>query len=316
MMASSNFKIGARILVVGYNGSGKSSLINKLAGNNNLAIVGDDTKPTQHESLVMKFDHELDPAEIHHTIPVVLFDTQGFGDTTNSDREIADAIVANVKKIDAVLICHKLYQRVDHSITAELEELTRILGNELAKHAIIVFTHGDEYAIKCKPKNLPKNEIAEKMMDRAQEIKEEITKNLKSEGQPIKKEIADNIPYCITSAEEDELPTGMWIDKLWETCEKQCKPEAAIFITYVRKHVVKDTLIGGSVGGAGGAVAGATVGALIGTGAIPVVGTALGAAIGVAFGSLFSGVAIGAAIGAGVGYAKEKNEEARMKKNN
>uniref|UniRef100_A0A1X7UGN1 G domain-containing protein n=1 Tax=Amphimedon queenslandica TaxID=400682 RepID=A0A1X7UGN1_AMPQE len=221
-MASCDFKVGARILVVGYNGSGKSSLINKLANNDDLTKVGDSLLPTQHEAAAIGLDHHLqiqanenaeDGGPINQLI--MLFDTQGFGGTTSDDRQIAESIVGIVKTADVVLICHKLYQRVDGKVAEELKELVRILGSKLMKKAIFVFTCGDEYIIRCRPKpvaDLTNDDITRQMRAQAEGMKQNIVKILTSLG--ISQEIGDNIPYCITSADQDDLPTGNWINDL------------------------------------------------------------------------------------------------------
>ena len=244
-MASPKLKVGARILVVGYNASGKSSLINKLAGNDKLAKVGDTISPTQHEKLVMKLEHDL---QINgDTNSMEFIDSQGFGDPATSDRKIAENIAEKANKVDVVLICHKLYQRVDGKVAEELKELVRILGSKLMQHAIIVFTCGDEYLIHCKPKpvaDLPNDEIIRLMKIQADAIKQKMSKILTSNG--ISQEIADSIPYCITSAEQDDLPTtssGSWVDELWEMCKSICKPEAKEFVNWFIRNKDKVVMV-------------------------------------------------------------------------
>ena len=217
-----------------------------------------------------------------------------------------------MKTVDAVLICHKLYGSVDATTTKLLAELAKAMGNELMKHAIFVFTFGDEYITRCKPKpvlKLPKSEIKAQMEDHAKEVKEKLQEILIANR--IKEEIVDEIPSIITSGEEDSLPTSdNWVDDFWALCEKRCKPEATGFVNWIRRHTAPAG--GAAVGAAvGGLAVGAVGGALVGAGIIPIpgVGAAFGAVVGAVGGAVVGGAIIGgggAAVGK-VGAMKSSN---------
>ena len=296
---SPNFtKEGAKFLFIGHNQIGKSSLINKCIGKE-VTTVGDGLQPTKHDDPVVRIK-----CTIKGDVPVIIFDSCGFGDGTTDDRDIVEFAISELKTVDAVLICHKLYGSVDATTKKLLAELAKAMGNELMKHAIFVFTFGDEYITRCKPKpvsKLPKFEIKAQMENHAKEVKKLLQEILIDHR--IKKEIVDEIPSIITSGEEDSLPTSdNWVDDFWALCEKRCKPEATGFVNWVRRNA-NVTAGGAAVGAAiGGVAVGAVGGALVGTGAIPIpgVGTAVGAVVGGVAGGI-TGSLIGSAGGAAVG---------------
>ena len=305
---SPNFtKEGAKFLFIGHNQIGKSSLINKCIGEE-VTTVGDGLQPTKHDGPVVRIK-----CTIKGVVPVIIFDSRGFGDIANDDRDIVEAAISEMKTVDAVLICHKLYGSVDATTTKLLAELAKAMGNELMKHAIFVFTFGDEYKTRCKPKpvsKLPEAEIKAQMENHAKEVKKLLQEILIDHR--IKKEIVDDIPSIITSGEEDSLPTSdNWVDDFWALCEKRCKPEATGFVNWVRRNA-NVTASGAAVGAAiGGVAAGAVGGALVGTGIIPIpgVGTVAGAVVGAVGGAVVGGAIIGgggAAVGK-VGAMKSSN---------
>ena len=312
MASASINKNGATLLFIGQNGSGKSSFINKIVGKDDMTEVGDTLEPTHHNKLVMKYpitaEHEGNPL-------ITYYDTQGFGDLDNEDSKIADAIRKEMKTADIVLMCYRLYGRVDRYVTEELKEIAQFLGNELMKHAILVFTWGDEYKIHCQSTGQindeasAQEEIKRQMNDQISSKVAKIREVFKNNG--IKDEIANNIPYCVTSIKEDKLPCTTeenWMIEFWRKCRDRCTPESAPFMKPLdrskRHNYKKIAMFGGLVGGVGGAATGAaagiTIGALIGTGVIPIpgVGTAVGAAVGAAFGTLIGATATGTAAGA------------------
>ena len=304
---SPNFtKEGAKFLFIGHNQIGKSSLINKCIGEE-VTIVGNGLQPTKHDGPVVRIK-----CTIKGVVPVIIFDSRGFGDIANDDRDIVEAAISEMKTVDAVLICHKLYGSVDATATKLLAELAKAMGNELMKHAIFVFTFGDEYITRCKPKpvlKLPKSEIKAQMEDHAKEVKEKLQEILIANR--IKEEIVNEIPSIITSGEEDSLPTSdNWVDDFWALCEKRCKPEATGFVNWIRRHTAPAG--GAAVGAAvGGLAVGAVGGALVGAGIIPIpgVGAAFGAVVGAVGGAVVGGAIIGgggAAVGK-VGAMKSSN---------
>ena len=284
----SSYKNGAKLLFIGQNGSGKSSLINELIGYN-VASVGNNIEPNSLTDLVISYEITVEGVPDEY---VSYFDTRGFGDLTEKDRKITDKIHSTMKTADIVLICYRLYGRVDRYVTDELKEMAQILGDELMKHTILVFTWGDEYKIHCQTSS--QEEIKRQMNTLISRKQAKIREVLKKNG--IKDEIADNIPYCVTSIKEDKLPCTAeenWKIEFWRKCKNRCTPESVPFMKPLdrskRHNYKKIAVIEGAVGTAGGVCVGAVFGALIGTIIpIPVVGTAIGASIGAAIGAAIS----------------------------
>ena len=134
-------KINMKLLVVGHTRIGKSSFINKIAGQK-VTEVQDGVLPYKHELIV--------PIECKvHGVPVTIYDSRGFSDPSIKDGDIIDTAIRTTKTADVILICHKLYGALDVPATEMLNNLAKILGNELMKHAIFVFTRGDDYKTNC-----------------------------------------------------------------------------------------------------------------------------------------------------------------------
>ena len=202
-------KINAKFLVVGHTRIGKSSFINKIVGQ----------KVAQVKYGVFPFEHDLIvPIECEvHGVPVIIYDSRGFSDPALNDRDIIRTAISTMKTADVILICHKLYGTLDVPAKQMLCDLANNLGAELMKHAIFVFTCGDEYKIKCRD-----NDKKEHMEKQENHFKEELRKILNSCN--IKKDIVDGIPSIITSGECNSLPTSdNWVEDFWSLCEKRCK---------------------------------------------------------------------------------------------
>uniref|UniRef100_A0A1X7UFU1 AIG1-type G domain-containing protein n=1 Tax=Amphimedon queenslandica TaxID=400682 RepID=A0A1X7UFU1_AMPQE len=271
-----------RILVIGHNDTGKSSLINKLSGQNDLAKVGDDVTPTKHEKPLMEL--ECVCSTPNGDIPITFCDTQGFYDMTIGNRRIAEAVAVKMKKANVILICHRLYEKVDGTVQEILGELAKIFGNDLMKHTILVFTKGDHYPLYVKSEN--NDEVKSEMEDRASKVMEAWKKVLLSTGL-IKQEIVEDIPWCITSGREDALPTSDdWTRELWDLCEKRCTPEAKGFVSLIlrraTKQLAKAVILNASVVGS------FTIGGIIGTLIRPGIGSLAGAATGAGLGLGFA----------------------------
>uniref|UniRef100_A0A1X7SFN2 Uncharacterized protein n=1 Tax=Amphimedon queenslandica TaxID=400682 RepID=A0A1X7SFN2_AMPQE len=126
-------------------------------------------------------------------------------------------------------------------------------------HIVFVFTCGDEYLTNCSTfpaTKLSNEEIKKQMTFQAEEIKQKMIEILTSNG--IKEEIAVNIPHCITSSRSDDLPTGQWVDSLWEKCESKCRPEAKQFVNWIKRHPYKVAL-GATVAVAAGVITTAVI---------------------------------------------------------
>uniref|UniRef100_A0A1X7T086 AIG1-type G domain-containing protein n=1 Tax=Amphimedon queenslandica TaxID=400682 RepID=A0A1X7T086_AMPQE len=273
-----------RILVIGNNDSGKSSLINKLSGRDDLAKVGGRITPTDHEKPLMEL--ECICSTPNGDIPITFCDTQGFSDMTMENRKIAEVVADKMKAANIILICHRLYDKVNGTVREILAELARIFGNDLMKHTILVFTKGDHYPVYHDVTSRTNNEIKSEMVAHAEELTKAWKKALLSTG--IKEEIVNDIPWCITSGHQDALPTSDdWTNELWALCENRCTPEAINFVGSIRKYaeMLKQVAITGSVpviASAFGGTIGATIGTFIKPGEGTEAGKLLGAGIAVA----------------------------------
>ena len=129
-----------RILFIGNNDSGKSSLINKFSGQN-LAEVGDGIKPTRHNKPLMELTCTTSTGDvpIDSSRSIIFCDTRGFSDMTTGNRKIAESVAGEMKAANVILICHRLYNRFDGTVQEILGELARIFGDDLMKHTVLHF---------------------------------------------------------------------------------------------------------------------------------------------------------------------------------
>ena len=298
-----------KILVVGHNGSGKSSLINEMLAQE-VAPVGRPDDQTGHDPI------EEHKCEVGH-VPVIIYDTRGFGDPRVADKKTMEAIV-KIKTVDVVLICHRLYGRVDDATIKELKVLVDNMGNDLIDLSVLVFTFGDDYMTRCDPEFGDNGRLTDESKEEIKEAMEiqqvRMERRLKGAFQKvgIKKEVTDHIPSCIScgkrrrNGQQKELPTSEnWVDDLWELCEIRCRPEARSFVTSLRQSILNSIMYGGVGGGAMGAAAGGLItamelGATVGTAAFPGVGTVVGAVAGGIVGGAVAG-GINGALLAGTG---------------
>ena len=298
-----------KILVVGHNGSGKSSLINEMLAQE-VAPVGRPDDQTGHDPIE---EHKCEVGNVQ----VIIYDTRGFGDPRVADKKTMEAIV-KIKTVDVVLICHRLYGRVDDATIKEIKVLVDNMGNDLIDLSVLVFTFGDDYMTRCEPEygdngrliDESKEEIKEAMEIQQVTMERRLKDAFRKVG--IKKEVTDRIPSCIScgkrrrNGQQKELPTSKnWIGDLWELCEKRCRPEARSFVTSLKQSILNSIMYGGVGGGAMGAAAGGLaaaveVGATVGTAAFPGVGTLVGAVAGGIIGGAVAG-GINGALLAGTG---------------
>ena len=298
--------------MVGHNGSGKSSLINEMLGGKNVATVGRPGLQTHHYPIE---EYRCKVGDIDVTI----YDVRGLGNISITDQKTMKSIVL-IKSIDIVLICHKLYNRVDDATVKEIKVLVDKMDDDLIDLSILVFTFGDEYQIRCDPEfddkgkltDESKQEIKEQMEMQQYAIKGLFKDAMKKNG--INDKIADKVPSCIIcgkrkrNGEQKELPTSdNWVDDLWDLCVQRCKPEARPFAHSMKSTTINTLMIGGLGGGAVGAVLGGVTGvasgmkagATIGTVITPGIGTVAGAVVGGVVGGAMAGGIYGAAAGIG-----------------
>lgn len=234
-----------KILITGYNGCGKSSLINCLFGK--LADEDVTYDPFKHP-YVNKYEC------CHEGIEVTIYDTRGFGDNELPNNEkTMHQIIKEVPRVDLVLICLPLYEKiirgtkVYHNMSTLLKVICSHLAG-LAERFIFVFTQGDKYEMHTAQKS--KFSIADQMKTQ-QEKQEKILKRFLRINN-IDFKIAHEIPSCITccktsdtekslskhyvkvfhqqqssqssNAVEVQIPTSSnWVRDLWNLCKRRCQ---------------------------------------------------------------------------------------------
>jgi GTPase SAR1 family protein len=261
------------ILVVGRNGHGKSSLINRLYGDE-VALVQTGPHPVRHGYV------ETHQRRIEDT-DVFFYDTRGFADPDIMGyQNILSTIYSEGRSYDVVLICHKLYEPVDVNTLQGFNDLGKYLGDELMSKSILVCTFGDSYrtndAFRIGGENRDDNVIAE-MISNRERIHLAIIRSLN---------FTHDIPVCITSGVEYILPTPRpqnWKGNLCRLIEIRSRGDPKPFVNWYKRK--SSTFV--VVGAAGGAIIGAGIGSVV-----PGIGTAIGAGVGAVIG-LFGGGSAG-----------------------
>uniref|UniRef100_A0A1X7SVF8 AIG1-type G domain-containing protein n=1 Tax=Amphimedon queenslandica TaxID=400682 RepID=A0A1X7SVF8_AMPQE len=240
-----------KILVLGQNESGKSSLINEMLGIN-IATVGKPDHETQY-NLIEELSCKVGEVE------VTVYNTIGFGDPSITEKKTMESI-AKIKTVDIVLICHKLYDRIDDATVKKLKVLVDIIGNDLIDLSVLVFTFGDEYQMRCEPEYTndgrltqeSKEEIKDGLVTLQAKMECRLKEVLKMIG--IKHTVANKIPSCVTcgkrkkNGKQKELPiSDNWIKDLWDLCEQRCKPEARPFVRSAKSTILERLIPVGAI---------------------------------------------------------------------
>ena len=291
-------KAEVRILVVGLTGHGKSSLIN--------AMLKEDVAPVEHGASACKHDKYIMKHESQYNgVTLYVYDTRGLGDLKVSGEDIFKAIRDELKKVDLMLICHKLYERVKEETECMLHQIISQCGKDLLNRSVLCYTKADEYKVNNNSIDIQKDSLT-------RNIKPILTESALTE------EEFDDIPICITSTKESSLPTApRWLAFFWECCIQRSNQDAKGFLSWYARNKVKVLTVGAASGGAvmGGIFVGGAIGSIVGTGIVPIpgLGTVTGAAVGAGIGGVTGGI-LGAVGGEGtVKVAQKVTKEINVK---
>lgn len=273
------------VVIIGLTGSGKSSLVNRLCklGGDNVAEVDDGASPCQHTEYVKEYQIQLGNITMH------MFDTRGLSDPNVSAKKIFGTMKKELKEIDLLLICHRLYSKVDESTYEMGKKLKQYFGSEMFDHAIVVLTQADEYIVHCKSYREKKGRenIKVEIIARIESVKRELKAMLVDYHQLITKHHFLTIPFCVSSCYTTckWLPTiDNWEDDLWHHMAKRCTDKAAPLLGFLARNKRNIAVVSGTSAGIGGiavVAAGAAFGGVVGTAIpIPVAGTVIGAVVG------------------------------------
>ena len=222
------------IVLVGLTGSGKSSLINTLC-RGHVATVGNVQHIAQHQ-FIEEYLLRYSDTTMH------IYDTHGLSDPSVQAKEIFSHMRKELKQIDLLLICHKLYGKVDQ-LTYEMgNKLHKYCGSEIFDHAIIVLTQADEYKVHIH---------CDDEANRTEQTKDEFIKRIDSMEKAFQIMLVENlkittmdcfskIPICVSSKYQYELPTTRnWESDLWDHIARHCTPEAMLLLGYFARHWLK-----------------------------------------------------------------------------
>ena len=230
-----------KILIIGRTGSGKSTLVNTLFGLD-VAPVEQGGVACQHEELVTKYHLvPISRGPGRRKVIIMIYDTVGLGEEGSKDKKLFHYIKKNVKKVHLLLVCHKLYDKVDHSTANMLQKLAEFCQKDIFNHMIFLLTHADAYRIYIKSNQ--KEVIKRDFKARCENMKGLLSAIIaKVPGVKV-----DGIPFCLTCDDTKFiLPhTPNWEYDLWlfilHNCDKEAKIILSNFARIVRKIEIKLT---------------------------------------------------------------------------
>ena len=203
-----------RILITGKTGTGKSSLINGLIGEN-VTEEGSSLDPTTTEVEQFK--------RIVRGVPMLVFDSPGLQDGTEDEKEYLLDMERKCKKVDLVLYTLKMTDKRLHSEDVEaMKKLTNAFGEKFWESAIFVMTFANEVRNPEKPDCEEENIIF--FEERLAKWKEKLPNTLSNELY-ISAEVARHVPVVPAGYYKNiHLPgRRYWFSQFWKSALDRMK---------------------------------------------------------------------------------------------
>ena len=225
------------ILLVGPTGVGKSTLINTIFGLE-VAEVGHTGSPCDHDDPVTTHRLPIVHMPDGKKTQIIIHDTIGFQEKEKKEL-FFKYIKKNVPKVHLLLVCHKLYDRVDASTVKFLKVLTEYCTKNVLNNMMFLLTHADAFVMRPPYKKSEGEEaIKKEFEDRLINMKELLCKRITELFPRIDTEEIAFCPTCddITLA----LPhTDNWEYSMWTAILKRCDGEAKVVLSHFARFFRK-----------------------------------------------------------------------------
>ncbi len=218
------------VLVAGRTGVGKSSLINSLIGDAQLAAEGSSVRPVSRE--IISYTTSLNtpiPGKESEATLLTAWDSPGFGDifiSRENREERLSAMKAVVEKADVLLYCFNITDRITRDDISGIVEITKALDPSIWRKAVFPLTFANKLDIpeSEKGKKGAKN-LVQYLSYKVQEWKEIIYGVLKNEAR-VPENILNDISVVPVGYRnkcppgQDDWYTPFWIELYKKTRER------------------------------------------------------------------------------------------------
>ncbi len=238
------------VLVAGKTGVGKSSLVNSLIGNAQLAKEGSSVRPVSSE--IISYTTSLNtpiPGKENEVTLLTAWDSPGFGDIFISKmnrKERLCTLKLTIEKADLLLYCFKITDRITTDDITGIVEITKALDPSIWRKAVFPLTFANNLEIPESEKgNKGAKSLAEYLSYKVQEWKTIIRGVLKDEAgvpEDILKDISV-VPVGYRDKNppgQDDWYTSFWIE-LYEKTRETGKP-GLVRLTWSRFDCQEDKI--------------------------------------------------------------------------